>query len=122
MSIRNINNNVYLFDVDDDCDPTKGSKQLSISCVDDTIFLTVVNRTESNRTINYEILEELGFDIPTFVKGLNTAFAASNYDIMLEVIPKPNNISDIPQNIIDVLPQLSNIEQVSMEDSDLFEE
>jgi hypothetical protein len=107
MSIRNINNNVYLFDIDDQFDPTKGSKQLSMSCVDNNIYLTVVNRTESNKSINYEILQELGFDIPTFIKGLNTVFAASDYEIIIDIVEKQETVHNpITGNVLSLLSQM----------------
>lgn len=108
MSIRNINNNVYLFDIDDQFDTDKGSKQLSISCVDNNIYFTVVNRTETKKTINYEVLEELAFDIPTFIKGLNTVFAASNYDIIIDIVEKQQ-----PEQNVSIAKVLSILDAVN---------
>jgi hypothetical protein len=123
MRIRNTHSNVYLFDVDDQMDDNP-MQQLSISCVDENIFISVSERQETADTVTYKMVSQLGFDIKTFVAALNTAFNGSNYDIMLEVTPKHEPIT-VPQNIIDALEKLRAIEfekfEVSAEDADIFE-
>ena len=123
MRIRNTHSNVYLFDVDDQMDDSP-MQQLSISCVDENIFISVSERQETADTVTYKMVSQLSFDIKTFVAALNTAFNGSNYDIMLEVTPKHEPIT-VPQNIIDALEKLRAIEfekfEVSAEDADIFE-
>ena len=121
MSIRNTNSNVYLFDIDDQMGD--GSMpQLGISCVDETIFISVSERTENANTVLYNMNHQLGFDIKTFISALNLAFNNSKYDILIDIVPKPELISKLPQDIIDVLKKIDRIEKVTMQDSDLYEE
>lgn len=121
MRIRNTHSNIYLFDVDDQMDDNP-MQQLSISCVDENIFISVSERQETANTVSYKMVSQLGFDIKTFIAALNTALTGSNYEVILDITPKREPIVTVPQNIIDALEKLHTVEEAIKEDSDLFEE
>lgn len=109
MSFRNLNNNVYLFDIDDrDGD----MPQLGISASENNIYINVVQRTETNASIQYELLHQMGFDIPSFINALRTALISSYYDSVIDIFEKEDSQNSSDQQIAHVISLIEKLPQI----------
>lgn len=122
MSFRNLNNNVYLFDIEDKMNDVSDMPQLGISASEDNIYINVVQRTETNTSIQYELLHQMGFDILSFISALRTAFISSKYDVVIDIFEKQSankaNEEHIA-NVISLIEKLPQIEELADEIEEL---
>jgi len=116
---RNLNNNVYLFDIDD---RDGEMPQLGISSSGNNIYINVVQRTETSSSVRYELLYQMGFDISTFISALQTALVSSDFDFIIDLIEK-QDIQKVDEEaiakVISLIQKYPHIEELNSEIEEL---
>lgn len=121
MSFRNLNNNVYLFDIEDKMNDVSDMPQLGISASEDNIYINVVQRTETNTSIQYELLHQMGFDILSFISALRTAFISSKYDVVIDIFEKQSSNKPNEQQLAHVISLIEKLPLIEELDSEIEE-
>ena len=67
-------------DIESDITSPNGEKVLNVGIVGKTMFLTVMNATETNKERRLEVLQEVAINTESFLLGLDAAIAASEVD------------------------------------------